>query len=112
MRQVLRHLRNPAMQDRPHGGDLVSARCLSRRDNGQGAGSVSFRGTGKGISAEVLPRIFDPVFTAKAEGTGLGLSVSHGIVERHSGRIEVKSAIGVGSIFTITLPLKVAEEGT
>lgn len=63
--------------------------------------------TGGGIEPDLLPRIFDPFFTTKSvgEGTGLGLSVSYGIIQKHSGRIEVTSTVGVGTAFTIHLPL-------
>jgi signal transduction histidine kinase len=61
---------------------------------------------GPGIAADVLPRIFDPFFTTKdvGEGSGLGLSIVHGIVDRHGGRIEVQSRTGEGTTFRITLP--------
>ena len=63
--------------------------------------------TGCGIPATVLPHIFDPFFTTKGtgEGTGLGLSVSLGIVERHGGQILVDSEVGHGTRFTVCLPL-------
>ena len=63
--------------------------------------------TGKGIPADVLPRIFEPFFTTKpvGKGTGLGLSVSYSIIEKHHGRIEVESQVGVGTAFRIWLPL-------
>lgn len=69
---------------------------------------IGFRDNGAGMSAEVKKRVFDPFFTTKpvGEGTGLGLSISYGIVEKHGGRIEVESRPGVGSTFTILLPLK------
>ena len=68
---------------------------------------VQIRDTGCGISPSVLPRIFDPFFTTKkeGEGTGLGLSVSLGIVERHGGKISVESEVGKGTTFTLWIPL-------
>jgi signal transduction histidine kinase len=62
---------------------------------------------GPGIPPEVLPRIFDPFFTTKdvGQGSGLGLSIVHGIVERHGGTIAVDSRVGSGTTFTITLPV-------
>jgi two-component system, NtrC family, sensor kinase len=64
--------------------------------------------TGHGIPADVLPKVFDPFFTTKpvGKGTGLGLSVSYGIVRNHGGKIEVSSQPGLGSTFTITLPIE------
>ena len=66
---------------------------------------------GPGIPADVLPRIFDPFFTTKdvGEGSGLGLSIVHGIIERHGGRIDVDSRPGQGTIFTISFPRPGAE---
>lgn len=68
---------------------------------------ISFTDTGCGISPEKINRIFDPFFTTKAvgEGTGLGLSISFGVVERHRGKLAVESQPGVGTTFTVTLPV-------
>lgn len=62
--------------------------------------------TGRGISAEALPRIFKPFFTTRTEGTGLGLSLANSIVQSHGGRIEVTSTPGKGTQFRIWLPLR------
>src|SRR4029077_4997011 len=69
---------------------------------------VAFQDNGPGTPADILGRIFDPFFTTKPEvsGTGLGLSVSLGIVQSHGGAVDVQSAPGKGSTFTIILPIK------
>jgi two-component system NtrC family sensor kinase len=69
---------------------------------------IEISDTGCGIPAEHLDKLFDPFFSTKevGRGTGLGLSVSQGIVERHGGTIRVQSSVGEGSIFTIWLPLE------
>ena len=73
---------------------------------------VEVEDSGAGIKPEHLARIFDPFFTTKAvgKGTGLGLSLAYGIVKHHHGRLEVKSDIGKGSCFRLTLPRKAAKE--
>jgi two-component system NtrC family sensor kinase len=70
--------------------------------------ALRFADTGIGIPEEILPKILDPFFTTKEQGrgTGLGLSVSYGIIERHRGKLEVKSKVGEGSTFTVKLPLR------
>jgi PAS domain S-box-containing protein len=66
---------------------------------------ISIQDTGEGIRAEDIPHVFDPFFTTKDYGTGLGLSVVHGIVEEHGGQIEVESELKKGTVFHILLPL-------
>ncbi len=77
--------------------------------NGDGAPQevlrVSIRDTGEGIRGEDLPHVFDPFFTTKDYGTGLGLSVVHGIIQEHGGQIEVESELSKGTAFHILLPL-------
>ncbi len=71
---------------------------------------LEFRDDGPGIPPALQRRIFDPFFTTKevGEGTGLGLSLSHGIIERHRGRISVTSEAGQGTTFAVDLPLDAA----
>ncbi len=76
------------------------------------AGNVQIiiRDDGGGIPDDILPKIFDPFFTTKdvGAGTGLGLSISYGIIEKHHGQITVKSRVGEGTEFTITIPQRLA----
>lgn len=66
---------------------------------------LSIQDTGEGISPDVIAHIFDPFFTTKNQGTGLGLSVAHGIICDHGGQIDVKSELGRGTMFTVAIPL-------
>lgn len=69
---------------------------------------IAFSDTGCGIPPEIQARIFDPFFTTKpvGRGTGLGLSVSYGIVKKHGGRIDLESCVGRGTTFTVWLPVR------
>jgi len=71
---------------------------------------VSICDTGAGIAAENFGQIFDTFFTTKKHGTGLGLAITRRLVEEHHGVIEVRSEVGRGSTFCITLPLGEARE--
>ena len=73
--------------------------------------ALDIRDFGEGIEPELIEKIFDPFFTTKDvdKGTGLGLAISHGIVERHSGRIEVDSEVGHGTCFSILLPVRATD---
>ena len=66
---------------------------------------ITIRDSGEGIRAEDIPHVFDPFFTTKDYGTGLGLSVVHGIIQEHGGQIEVESELQKGTAFHISLPL-------
>ena len=111
LEQVFSNLILNALQAMPGGGE-VAVRVGVADGAGDGGeprfGRVTVEDRGAGIAAADLPRIFDPFFTTKGvgEGTGLGLSVSYGIVQDHSGVIEVDSAPGRGSRFTVILPLE------
>jgi len=99
--QVLINLIQNAIQAMPKGGSL-RLRVSQKEDWVE----TSVQDTGTGIKKENLSRIFDPFFTTKpaGEGTGLGLSVSYGIVSQHGGEIAVESKVGKGTTFTIRLP--------
>lgn len=66
--------------------------------------------TGPGIDTKDLPYIFDPFYTTKVTGTGLGLAITHRIIEQHAGKIEVRSALGEGAVFKISIPIKEVSE--
>jgi len=66
--------------------------------------AVAVEDSGAGIDPAIMPKIFDPFFTQKETGTGLGLSITQRIVDQHGGRLEVKSELGTGSVFTVFLP--------
>ncbi|HXY06256.1 MAG TPA: ATP-binding protein [Terriglobales bacterium] len=102
--QVLIALVMNAIDAMPRGGNLW-LQTYQRGDEVE----IQIRDDGTGIAPEILPRIFEPFLTTKdsAHGVGLGLAISHGIIERHHGRIEVQSEPGRGTTFTIALPVQV-----
>ena len=105
-----------AMDAMKRGGEL-SVRTQIRTDeewvaaithsNGQSQDvlRITIRDTGEGIRGEDIPHVFDPFFSTKDYGTGLGLSVVHGIIQEHGGQIEVESELKKGTAFHILLPL-------
>lgn len=105
IKQVFLNLITNAAQAMPKGGTLsLRTACLGDEV------AISVSDTGQGIPPEIQDRIFEPFFTTKAvgEGTGLGLSVSFGIVQEHGGRISVESRVEQGSTFTVWLPVALA----
>ena len=75
-------------------------------DSARRTAVIQIRDTGKGIPADVLPRIFDPFYTTKdvGQGTGLGLTITYGIIQEHGGQILVANQPTGGAVFTIELP--------
>lgn len=102
LRQAITHIAVNAVQSMPTGGTL-SVSVSEAKDGGLAA---IVRDTGIGIDPDALPNIFDPFFTTRplGSGTGLGLYIAREIVREHGGKIEVESAPGRGSAFTIKLP--------
>ncbi|MHB8845542.1 MAG: ATP-binding protein [Nitrospirota bacterium] len=102
LRQLLMNLLLNAIYFTPEGGSIH----IATGADAAGRIRLTVRDTGAGIPAELLGKVFDPFFTTKpvGEGTGLGLTISHRIVEEHRGTIEVESRPGTGTAFIITLP--------
>jgi len=106
LREVLTNLILNAVDAMPRGGTLTL-----RTEEGENSVFLTVEDTGVGMTEEIKKKIFVPFFTTKGEeGTGLGLSLAHGIITRHRGEITVKSVPGSGSSFTIKLPRCEAEE--
>jgi two-component system, NtrC family, sensor kinase len=107
LKQVFMNLILNAIQAMRDGGSIViSTRLNSHDEPGQSNRfvQVEIRDTGMGIPEENLEHIFDPFFTSKDEGSGLGLSISHQIVQEHGGYVIVQSKVGQGTSFFINLP--------
>lgn len=106
IRQVLVNLIQNAIEAcRDKRGATIRVATNRRRDNG--CVEISVKDNGSGISADALERIFDPFFTTKPQGTGLGLSVSYGIVKQHGGSIEIFSELDKGACFVAVLPVDI-----
>jgi len=103
--QVLMNLILNAIQATGEGGEI----SIRTHQNGEFC-EIEVTDTGSGIPTDIRAHIFDPFFTTKktGEGTGLGLSVSLGIVERHGGQLVVESEVGEGAAFTVRLPITVS----
>jgi signal transduction histidine kinase len=103
LQQVFLNLINNAIEELDEGGSID----ISIKEAEPGWVSVAVMDSGAGIPEETLKHIFEPFFTTKKEyGTGLGLSITYGIVEKLGGHIDVKSKVGAGTSFIVTLPVK------
>ena len=111
MKQVFLNLFHNALQAMPTGGSLV-VRTGKCQQDGRNWVTASVIDTGDGISEKDRERIFEPFFTTRSDegGTGLGLSVTYGIVSDHGGEIDVESELGKGTNFTVRLPYLCAYE--
>ncbi|HTV17100.1 MAG TPA: ATP-binding protein, partial [Polyangiaceae bacterium] len=103
LRQVLLNLiRNAAQAMGGRGTVTITTR--SRADTADRGVEIAVTDRGPGITPEVRPHLFVPFFTTRAQGTGLGLAISERIVQEMGGRIEVLTAVGAGSTFSVQLP--------
>jgi signal transduction histidine kinase len=101
IQQVLRNLINNGMEAMPDGGVLE---ILASADTVANTVTVRIRDSGTGMTAENLAKLFQPLFTTKARGIGLGLVVVKNLTQANGGKIEVQSEPGHGSSFSITFP--------
>jgi signal transduction histidine kinase len=112
LQQVFLNLLLNAKEAMPGGGRLRVATQIDRRNGRDGHVTALVADSGSGIAPEHLKRIYDPFFTTKTmpkpgdrRGTGLGLSVSYGIIQEHAGKIHVESTVGAGTTFHLEFPL-------
>ncbi|GIO05252.1 hypothetical protein J31TS6_12800 [Brevibacillus reuszeri] len=101
LKQILLNLMKNSIESMKEGGILVIESHLDEK-----AVHIHVRDTGEGISPEYLVRIFDPFFSLKEDGTGLGLPISRRMVENHGGEMKVNSKLGKGTEIIISLPIK------
>jgi len=102
MNQVFLNLVLNAVDAMPDGGRL---RVSTGRADDPAWVRITLADTGRGIAPAALPHVFDPFYTTKSEGLGLGLYITRNIVDEHGGRIEVESLLGEGTTFTVWLPV-------
>ena len=100
VREVVTHLMLNSFEAMPEGGKIK----VSTRKR-HGSIDVEVADTGEGIHKEDVSKLFDPYFTTRSEGRGIGLSVCYGIVKAHDGELRYKSAPGKGTVATMTIPL-------
>ena len=106
MRQTLFNFLQNSIQAMPKGGSIYITTTLEQTESGRQA-ILDIRDTGIGIPEEIQEQVYDAYFTTKeaSGGTGLGLAISHQIITAHQGKIEMKSKMGMGTAFKISLPL-------
>jgi len=102
MKQVILNLLLNGVQAMPKGGHLSLKGHIPEGDHWI---KLSIQDSGIGIPPEDIGRLFDPFFSTKEGGVGLGLSIAHRIIDQHRGKIEVESALGEGTLFTVWLPV-------
>jgi two-component system sensor histidine kinase PilS (NtrC family) len=105
IKQVFVNILDNAMEAMPEGGTLrVSLAQKRSSSDGRMVARVKFADTGEGMSAERMSHLFEPFYSTKEKGSGMGLFITERIIRNHSGELEVESRDGGGAVFTITLP--------
>ncbi len=105
LKQVFLNLVLNAVDAMPNGGQLTLVTRLDR--DGKWA-FIDVQDEGIGLSAEAMKHMFEPFYTTKSQGTGVGLAISYGLIEQHGGDIQVQSREGLGSCFSVKLPVQLA----
>jgi len=106
MKRVFVNIIKNSIDAMPEGGKLT----IKSKESGDSV-EIAFADTGAGMTGEIMEKLWMPLFTTKAKGMGLGLSICKRIVEAHGGSIFVNSTVGKGTTFTVTLPIKPKIEG-
>jgi len=101
MKRAFINIIKNAIDAMPKGGKLT---ITSKESDGNL--EIAFTDTGKGMSKDILEKIWTPLFTTKAKGMGLGLPICKRIIEAHGGYISVESTVGKGTTFTVTVPVE------
>jgi PAS domain S-box-containing protein len=117
IKQAVLNLFHNAFQAMPGGGSVRVWISIASSNRGGARGHVGeewvelgIEDTGEGIPKEVLPRVFDPFFSTRAEGTGLGLAIVHNILRAHGGTVRITSAQGRGTTVMVHLPISAGED--
>ncbi|MGB5883631.1 MAG: ATP-binding protein, partial [Desulfobulbales bacterium] len=107
LQQIFLNLVNNAIDAIGKDGKVV----IKTRQRDQSSLQIDVMDNGKGISQDIISHIFEPFFTTKdsgeKKGTGLGLFITYGIIKKLGGHISVRSSVGVGTTFTVILPIKI-----
>ena len=106
IKRVFLNIIKNAVDAMPEGGTLT---ITSKESNG--TLQVAFTDTGTGISKDALEKLWTPFFTTKSRGMGLGLPICKRFVEAHGGNVSVESTVGKGTTFTVTIPIRLKQEG-
>ena len=105
--QVLLNLINNAIDAFDSGGRITLSTRVVESENGMRYVQILIKDNGSGIAPDIVQQIFEPFFSTKgSKGTGLGLSICKGIMDNHGGEIDLKSRLGQGTTFTLSLPVE------
>ncbi len=108
IQRVFLNLISNAFRAMPEGGSLtITSRVNTVFSKDSGAVEIEFKDSGVGIKENNLNKIFEPLFTTRSKGIGLGMAIVKDIIDKHHGTIDVQSVVGKGTTFTVRLPVKI-----